>query len=263
VRETGGVRVEAETARLADSVRDAVATVLPRVLEFEGFVMPRGVRLVAREVDEPWIDGRRYEDRIEIGVPRSASAQESAEGLHLLVAHELGHHLLDAAWRRLPALLEEGLVEFVAQRAAHEEAPMRRAILALFLAADQSATIPLPGLGAGEAETRVHWALAPGYRPLSPRDALELSRVEFVELPIDSRQVATALGWRLVEDRGLDELRVAVVDDVRVPHTPDEWWIALGRAPPPRALDLAEIRGLVGPAEGAALRRWRSAADRR
>jgi len=258
VREFDGVRVEAETAWMAESVRDAALDVLPRVLLFEGFAMPDEIRIVVRAALDHAIDGRRYADRIEIDIPESVRSGR-VEGLRLLVAHEIGHHVLDASWRRLPALLEEGLVEFVAQRAVPDEAPTRRAILALLLAADQGEGISLAAPTQSDPGPRARWKLEPGYRSVSPREALELSRYDFFELPIDSRQVSTALGWRLVEDRGVHGLRATVRAGANVPRGPEAWWNALGRAAPIRPISLAEILGIVGPEEVSALERWRTA----
>jgi hypothetical protein len=202
VRQERGFEVRASSVELGD----AVAARIPRGLaaaarEIPGAQIPQKLVLIVEEASKPGSShGRAYtDDRIELEID-PALGQWAWIGLDLLVTHEIVHSCLPSSWHRLPAIIEEGVADLIAQTVE-------------------------PGIRSKTA-------------PRTPA-RLDYSREEFHRLSDEERQNATAFGCAIVRGVGLDRLRL-LVDSAAGAPIPIESIMAAGERhfiPQPRERD--------------------------
>jgi hypothetical protein len=175
-REGPGFVVRATDDRLGECVAGTVPELLLRIPAVAPAERPSRLVLLVRGGRPGTSHGRSYSDRIELEIDPGLPEAGPAELRHLL-AHEMAHSLLPAGWHRLPAVVEEGVAETVADVVA-----------------------PLPGGGRPRA----------GLDPDALSALLELSRDDVEGLTPEGRRGLTAVGRAIVGRIGPPRLQVLV-----------------------------------------------------
>lgn len=216
----GAIDIHASTAELAARVAAATMQAIPCLQRLPGVQCPATPKMYVREVPGSEIHGVTHEDFVDIEVGREASE------LDYVVAHELTHYFISGGedrgreWRRLPAILEEGLCEWVAQCAQPKIGDSVRAQHALLTGTLVSGGIRLV------LPKPVDSSAPPTLVTLSAEDvdrgelgvldhALDYTRDELLAIrPVANRRALTSLGFFLVRRIGVDGLR-QLVDEAR------------------------------------------------
>jgi len=140
-----------------------------------------------------WRDsaGQMVDRRIEL-------TADARDALRFLIAHELVHWCKSGPWDRLPHTIEEGFADYVALNLAPEFAIERRELFEARLKAASTEEM---------------------------REVLVVDARDWPALPDDSKLLAYAVGFRVVEAVGLDGLRALCVraDAEQLPTIPPSW----------------------------------------
>lgn len=180
----------------------------------------------------------------------SASSTRAVEAT---VVHELVHLYLGEARHRLPAIVEEGLCEWIAQRHVPESAIESRAehLLNMATVIAGAFTFDERTTEGGHVMTWTIRARIDVERLPNPRAALLLSRDElFVIRPEENHRVLTSFGFLLVERIGLPRL-VELVEqsrssgDAGIP--PEALFAAAGLDPHDTSRWMPAVRALASP----------------
>lgn len=153
-------RTATETARLWDDVA-------PRLAALDAGLEPRPV--------EVWLFERLDDDNVYGGFDvRSGRVLLDAHRSHpsVTLAHELVHAYEPASWGRLPAVVREGLADWLAAQAIPETADEMRASRAVSLASYAVGGLPMP-LGEGDTVAMARIGV-PVETDLTPLEALRI-----------------------------------------------------------------------------------------
>jgi len=166
------------------------------------------------------------------------------------LAHELVHAYEPASWQRLPAVVREGLADYLAARAVPEIAAQMRAARAISLASYAIEGLPVP-VPDGRGTLLMTRAGVPVETDLTPTQALELPNGRI--RAAGDGQVLKALygmGLLIVSRAGLDVL-VALAQEEGDPSLVSPLRILeVARLDPDKTLWLPAIEGLLqGPEE--------------
>lgn len=256
----GNVEVHAETYDILSKVALGVKRAMPWVQTLPEARKCDTVLIYACSRQQRGGRGTNNEDFIVLRLNPTLSNAE----IEYVVAHELTHHHFSEGWSVLPAIIEEGVCELIAEQAVIEEAAQRHVEHAVLLATairggltvDLSmpcvpGVIPQPWTFTADLE-----------RSTLPkvRESLLLSREELFVLKPDSHgEMLTALGYLLASRIGLSTLK-QVCDEAHA-----KGWAIV---PPERIFELAHmdgrapkswmpfIRALIGPEELEVLEHW-------
>ncbi len=209
VRHAGTIEIRAASSARADEVARTVDAELPLVRSMLGDgcrEIPRGLICVF-EKQGAGSRGTTHEELVELFV--GADAEEF--DLRYLVAHELTHYFAGSEWRRLPAVLEEGLCELIAQRAVPDGGTSRRVEHAINVATMIQRQLRSSYPMQVHDEIRVvTWTLAADIERSSMPTAvgaLQLSHQELHELEPDrNKRALTSFGYLLATRIGLEGL---------------------------------------------------------
>jgi hypothetical protein len=214
------IDIYASSPELAARVSAGITQALPYVRQLPGVQCPAHPRFYVAEVPGSDVHGVTYEKFVDITV-----GSESSE-LDYLVAHELTHYFIlggatcGGEWHRLPAILEEGLCECIAQQAQPAIGDSVRAQHALLTGTLVSGGIELaPAIQVGSAGGAKSVTLTAEDVDRGEigvlEHALDYTRTELLAVePRANRRALTGLGFFLARRIGLDGLR-QLVDEAR------------------------------------------------
>lgn len=189
VRYVAPVEIRAYSEAAADHVAQAVTPALATIETLPSTRHLERVCVLVHEGTEGRTNrGVSTSDRIELRLDPHLDAA-GWRSLVFLLTHELSHHYLSDEWRTLPAVIDEGLADFMAMRAETSMATDRR-LAHLVLLTD---------------------ALSDPESFESFLARVDVSREELFHEESDERKaLLTALGWYLVDRIGIDGLAALV-----------------------------------------------------
>lgn len=245
-RLAGPVVVHAETAELAEHVERAVQRALPAVEAIPGAIRRDARELRVWFVPGVFIDGRTMDTGIELEVGDAVPAS-GWQNLDLLVAHELAHDHLGPEWRELPAVVEEGFVDGIAQGIVSEAAPRRRATFAVLLGTVIGGALRVGGRTyTGRLDPNLVRSLP------DVISTFELDRERYVSRPKHERLFLAAVGWLVASRVDVVTLRRLCAEARAESRTlvPAARILQAARLDPAAPSDwLAHLNALLGPAE--------------
>lgn len=250
-RQVGPVAIRAETAELADRTAAIVTESLPR------FPVPheQGVSLVVRLGKPDQAKGGAYTLDANVWIdPASAGPVVTGpDFLGYVVVHELLHLYIRPAERaRLPALLEEGLVDRRTLAVRPDVRTWRRTkhVLALLRALGVQGVSSRPD---ANGTSNMHWiGTASDFRMPPLEDVFAITRADFGDPPSPPTESLTALGWFLWECAGEESLP-ALLERAEAEHTGivQPAWICAVAGLDPMDLEswTPKLMSLLGPDE--------------
>lgn len=250
-RQVGPVAIRAETALLADRTAAIVAESLPR------FPVPheQAVTIVVRTGSDGEVNGEAFTlDAIVWVAPEYAERAETGpDFLAYVVVHELLHLYIRPGERaRLPAVLEEGLVDRRTLAVRPDVRTWRRATSAIALLRALGVRSVSSEPDADGARTSFLFADAPELRLPPLAEAFAIRRADFGDLSSRETELLTALGWFLWERAGEEALPglLARVETERAGRVQAQWMCAAAQLDPgDYAAWVPAIESLIGPEE--------------